>query len=272
MKHLLSILFCFGYAAAQPARFQIVDSTLYRGAAPESQEDFAFLAKIGVKTILSVDRAKPAVASADAVGIKYIQIPIGYNTVPRDASVDMLRAFRSTPGLQGPFYIHCHAGKFRVGAMAACYRIAVNHWSPDSALAEMVLLGGSDKYKGLNKSILEFKAPTEKELAAKSFDPDKAPEPAPFSERMSAIDKIFDDVKKMGLDTVEAKGNALELEEKFAEIHRLKMCRQCDSAGYAEMLSMSNQFQTMRRTGDFSKHAIKNAEMACMRCHERIRN
>lgn len=137
-------------------------------------------------------------ALADSFGIRYIQIPIGYDKVPREAALDM--------------------------------------------------------------------------LDAKPFDPDKAPEPASFAERMSAIDRMFDELKKMGADTLEAKGNALALEENFGEIHRLKVCRKCDSAAYGEMRAMSDRFQRMRRTGDFSDGRIKEAETSCSHCHERIRN
>jgi protein tyrosine/serine phosphatase len=35
-----------------------------------------------------------------------------------------------------PVYVHCEAGKGRTGTACACYRIAVDHWSADQAIAE----------------------------------------------------------------------------------------------------------------------------------------
>lgn len=258
-------------AFAQPPRFQPVDAALYRGAAPETPEEFAFLKQIGIKTIISVDRAKPNLAVAESLGIRYVQIPIGYAKVPRDAALDFLKAMRMS-SVAKPVYLHCHAGKFRAGAMAATYRVAVDKWSNDSAFAEFLRLGGSDKYKGLNHSILAFARPTDQEIEKHVFDPDKAPEPAPLAERMSDIDRLFDEVKKLSGDSLEMGGNAQALEEHFAEIERTRACKPCDSAAYVDMKAMSLRFQLMRKTKSFPKEQVDAADQACNRCHERIRN
>ncbi|HKO04780.1 MAG TPA: tyrosine-protein phosphatase, partial [Candidatus Acidoferrales bacterium] len=38
---------------------------------------------------------------------------------------------------QSKFFIHCQQGRDRTGVMVALYRVAVDHWCPESAVAEM---------------------------------------------------------------------------------------------------------------------------------------
>ena len=35
-----------------------------------------------------------------------------------------------------PCYVHCEAGKGRTGVASACYRMAVEGWPPEKAIAE----------------------------------------------------------------------------------------------------------------------------------------
>ncbi|MDB5106246.1 MAG: hypothetical protein JWP91_3935 [Fibrobacteres bacterium] len=256
---------------AQPARFNPVDSNLYRGAAPETVQEFAFLKEIGVKTIISVDRAKPNFKVADSLGMRYIQIPIGYDKVPREKAMDFLKAIQLSQ-FKPPFFLHCHAGKFRGGAMAAVYRMTVDKWPMDSAYTEFINLAGSDKYKGLNSSVKAFKPPTAGEIAAWNYDPDKPLPAAPLAERMSDIDRLWDDLKKFGRDSLEQGGTALALEEQFLEINRIKACEKCDEATYKEMVEVSYRFQEMRKSGAYPKEKMDAVQQACDRCHEKIRN
>ena len=53
------------------------------GAQPEGEESFQALQKLGVKTIISVDGAKPDVETAKKYGMRYVHLPIGYDGVSR---------------------------------------------------------------------------------------------------------------------------------------------------------------------------------------------
>jgi len=54
------------------------------GGQPEGAEAFAELRALGVKTIVSVDGAKPDVELARTYGLRYVHLPIGYNGVPAE--------------------------------------------------------------------------------------------------------------------------------------------------------------------------------------------
>ena len=71
-----------------------VSSKLISGSSPEDVRAFQSLRELGVKTIISVDGAKPAVALAKEHGLRYVHLPIGYDGVPYDQGLRLARAVR----------------------------------------------------------------------------------------------------------------------------------------------------------------------------------
>ena len=61
--------------------YRLTDKLL-SGSGPEGDEGFASLQQLGVKTVLSVDGARPDVARARRFGLRYVHLPIGYDGVP----------------------------------------------------------------------------------------------------------------------------------------------------------------------------------------------
>ena len=82
------------------------------GSAPEGDIGFEELERMGVKTIISVDGAVPAVERAKARGMRYIHLPIGYNGFDEKRRLELVRATRDAMK-DGPVYLHCHHGKHR---------------------------------------------------------------------------------------------------------------------------------------------------------------
>ena len=56
---------------------------LYSGGEPQGEGAFKALKALGVKTIISVDGARPDVETARKFGIRYVHLPVGYHGVPR---------------------------------------------------------------------------------------------------------------------------------------------------------------------------------------------
>ena len=255
-----------------PARFMALDTLVYRGAAPIHQDEFRYLAKLGIKTIISVDRAQPDRKAADSAGLRYVHIPIGYGKMERDAELDFLKAVRILPG---PFYVHCHGGKYRVGAMSALYRIAGEGWTHDSALQEMLSLGGKDTYPGLNYSVLTFDSPTREELEKHVFEPDKPRAIPKLAGQMGEIAHLYEEIEKfasMQRDSLEMEAITLALEERFLEIDRLKLCETCDSSDYRAFRNAAQRTQQIRLSREYSTDRIRVLKEDCRACHNKKRD
>src|SRR5690606_18255679 len=73
--------------ASKPAIENIHPLTpqLISGGQPKGDAAFSQLAEMGVKTIVSVDGAKPDLELAKKHGLRYVHIPIGYDGVGAEA-------------------------------------------------------------------------------------------------------------------------------------------------------------------------------------------
>ena len=71
---------------------------LLRGADPGGDASFALLASLGVKTIISVDGARPDVEGAAKHGIRYVHIPLEYSGVTRDQQARIARVAKEAEG------------------------------------------------------------------------------------------------------------------------------------------------------------------------------
>src|SRR5438105_4959917 len=93
-----------------------VTDNVFAGAQPEGDAGFAALKRMGVKTIISVDGAKPDVERAHRFGLRYVHLPIGYDGVSPDEGRAIAKAIDE---VEGPVYVHCHHGKHRSAAAVA---------------------------------------------------------------------------------------------------------------------------------------------------------
>ncbi len=59
-----------------------VSERLFSGSSPEGDEGFRSVRDLGIRTIITVDGAKPDVDRARRHGLRYVHLPIGYDGVP----------------------------------------------------------------------------------------------------------------------------------------------------------------------------------------------
>jgi protein tyrosine phosphatase (PTP) superfamily phosphohydrolase (DUF442 family) len=118
---------------------------LYSGSQPEGP-GLETLADMGFRTIISVDGAQPAVESAEALGLRYVHLPIGYDGIDATRKLELARAVRDLPG---PIYVHCHHGKHRSAGAAAAITLALGELDEAGAKARMKVSGTAADYKGL---------------------------------------------------------------------------------------------------------------------------
>jgi protein tyrosine phosphatase (PTP) superfamily phosphohydrolase (DUF442 family) len=118
--------------------FYQVDGHVYRGAQP-SGPGYEYLAKIGVKTVLDLrepgERASEEEQLVTALGMKYINVPMGGLTPPTEAQTSKILALLEDNST-GAVFVHCMRGADRTGAVIAAYRIDHDHWNNDRALSE----------------------------------------------------------------------------------------------------------------------------------------
>jgi len=143
---LFAVLLLSSFAAAKGSKnssgvtisnFGQMDERFYRGARPK-EDEFAQLAALGIKTVIDLEE-KPKdyeKAAVEALGMRYVQIPMVDKAYPKDEWVDAFLKVVNDPAT-GKFYVHCAGGRHRTGTMGAVYRFTQNHWTFDQVYAEM---------------------------------------------------------------------------------------------------------------------------------------
>lgn len=117
--------------------FGQMDERFYRGGQPK-RDDYKSLADLGVKTIIDLrnDPEDYEKTSAEAVGIKYVNIPMSDTDYPEQISVDNFLKAINDPET-GTFFVHCAGGRHRTGVMGAVYRFTKYNWDFDQTYKEM---------------------------------------------------------------------------------------------------------------------------------------
>ena len=164
------------------------------GGLPNGDAAFAQLAELGVKTVISVDGAKPDVELARKHGLRYVHLPHGYDGVPAERMKELAKAVRDLPGL---IYIHCHHGKHRSPVAAAVACVGAGLLAPDAAEPILIAAGTSDAYQGLYQSAREarrFESKLLDELSAEFPEVAKLP---PLAETMVALEHTHDRLKQV---------------------------------------------------------------------------
>ncbi|MFG0258896.1 MAG: hypothetical protein ACF8LK_00975, partial [Phycisphaerales bacterium JB041] len=119
---------------------------VFSGSGPEGAAAFDSLRAMGVRTVISVDGARPELELAHERGMRYVHIPIGYDGMEPEQEVALARALRDMPG---PVYVHCHHGKHRGPTAAAVGLLGLGRMSGAEAEAFMHAAGTSESYPGL---------------------------------------------------------------------------------------------------------------------------
>jgi hypothetical protein len=128
-------------------RFGVVKpGVLYRSAQPTAAGWRALKKEYGIRTVVDLRSDEPekqwSILQRDFCrdnGIRLIRVAIGPDRLTDD-EYNLLLGTLTDPNCQ-PVLVHCELGKLRTGVVVAAYRIAVDGWSREQALAE------SSRYK-----------------------------------------------------------------------------------------------------------------------------
>jgi protein tyrosine/serine phosphatase len=125
------------FANIKIKNFGQMDERFYRGAQPKEQ-DYKDLAGLGIKTVLDLrsDPESYEKRDVEALGMRYINIPMSDSEYPPGAQVDQFLKLMDDPAT-GKLYVHCAGGRHRTGVIGAVYRFNHDHWNYDQVYAEM---------------------------------------------------------------------------------------------------------------------------------------
>jgi hypothetical protein len=263
---------------------------LYSGSEPHGRAGFAALNALGVRTILSVDGARTDVATAGEFGMRYVHLPIGYDGIPNEQALRMIKAVRELPG---PIFIHCHHGKHRGPAAAAIICRATESWTAAQAVDWLQTAKTSPHYVGLYRSVTEFVVPGVDVLANIPADFPETAEVPPLVDAMVAIDAHWEEltaIRAAGFRAppehpdIEPAHEAKLLHEQFQELLRSE---ETDGYGteFARILEESAQAAgrleaALRRLADNrDETTLQQADRAwqavadrCTGCHREFRD
>jgi protein tyrosine phosphatase (PTP) superfamily phosphohydrolase (DUF442 family) len=229
-----------------------VHEKVISGGLPEGDAAFAELKALGVKTLISVDGAKPDVERAKKFGMRYVHLPHGYDGVPEERAQELAKAVRDLPG---PVYIHCHHGHHRSPAATAVACVCAGLIEPTDALSVLKVAGTSEAYRGLFQSASDARPVDKALLDALQVDFPATAKLPPLAGAMIEIEHVHDRLKaieKAGWKTpadqpaLVPAHEALLLREHFTELLRTK-----------ELMAKPEKFQQLTRDGETACLALE---------------
>lgn len=265
----------------------LVCESVYSGGQPEGESAFAELSKLGIRTLISVDGAKPEVELAKKYGLRYVHLPHGYDGISQQRGKELAKALQF---LQGPFYIHCHHGQHRSPAAAAVACVNLGWLDSSEALMLLTIAGTDTRYKGLFRSVQNAHPIAPKDLDAVPDDFPSVSKLPPMAESMIEIEETFGYLKTLqqnNWNAAESKESssqkALLLFEHFRELKRIDDPRMKNAEIMAISQASEQAALTVERTLSSStvdssasinklNQAMKVIEANCKACHQLVRN
>lgn len=253
-----------------------VTSRLWSGSSPSDEAHFAALAKLGVRTIISVDGAIPPVAAAAEHGLRYVHLPVGYHGIERPRIAELSRAVRDLPG---GVYVHCHHGKHRGPAAAAAVFVTLGEWTPATATDWMRSAGTSPDYRGLYATIRSEALPDVSEVEAVPLDLPAVSPPQELVDVMVRLDERWEELSHSlaaaQIDFPAAAAQALLLAEDFRELEREEFVSMRPDRFLAMLQDSQAAAETLQRAlsaGNRSAEAVGKIKQNCQACHKAFRD
>jgi protein tyrosine phosphatase (PTP) superfamily phosphohydrolase (DUF442 family) len=261
-----------------------VSGRVFSGSSPDGPDGFASLRRLGVKTVISVDGAKPDVAAADAHGMRYVHLPIGYDGISADRAGQLAKAVRDLPG---PVYIHCHHGKHRGPAACAAVQLTLDPtWTADRAERWMAAASTDAKYSGLVGIPHTLRRITADELDALPPDFPTRAAVADLVRVMVDVDARWDHLKEVKAAGWKSPSDHPDLDPPHEAVMLAELYREAARLGDAtargkEFLALLTEGETAAdelakalRAKDTAgaAAAFGKSQSACTKCHERYRD
>jgi protein tyrosine phosphatase (PTP) superfamily phosphohydrolase (DUF442 family) len=260
---------------------------LYSGSSPEGADGFQSLRQLGIRTAITVDGARPDVELARRVGLRYVHLPVGYDGIPRERVLQLVRAVRELPG---PVYVHCHHGKHRGPTAAIAVQMCLDpQCSVEQAEAFLRRAGTDPHYAGLIGLPRKLVRPTAAELEGVAADfPEVAAVPD-LARLMVDVDGRLDHLKAIAAigwrspanqPDVDPAHEARLLAEQYRESMRLGLSGQPDelrqwlSTACDHVLELERLLRRPTGMPDTAEldRVFHQVRADCTRCHAKYRD
>ncbi len=262
-----------------------VTDKVFSGAQPQGDASFKALFDLGVRTIISVDGAKPDVEAARKYGIRYVHLPIGYDGVEPSQGKVIAKALDELPG---PIYVHCHHGKHRSAAAVAVACIYNGTLAPSRSEEVLKTFGTGLNYTGLWKAARQARPLPPNILRELKVDFPETAKIGELAESMVQIERHFDHVKLIqragwtvpaAHPDLDGAHEMLVLQEHLTESARLPSAT-TRPAKFQAMLGESRQaaqalaaiLRTQPIKNAAADRAFSRAGASCTSCHQAYRD
>lgn len=262
-----------------------VTNNLLSGSEPAGADAFAALARMGVKTIVSVDGAIPDVRAARAHGLRYIHLPVGYDGISEERAAQLAEAATSAPGR---IFVHCHHGRHRGPAAVALMCRATAGWCASEAEDWLRLAGTATDYTGLYHAVRAFSPLTGSQPARNAVLPETTAVEA-LAEVMARLDRRFETLEAHAEAQWEGRAKAAGhppglaatlLWEDLREAGRAAAAMGTEDVGllsmFADSVAAANSLRVALREPAPDNASLANAlhavHRSCSDCHKAYRN
>jgi protein tyrosine phosphatase (PTP) superfamily phosphohydrolase (DUF442 family) len=147
--------------------FGQMDTNYYRGGQPKVDQ-YQSLKDLGVTTVIDLRNDPEAYEkpSVEALGMKYINIPMDDAEYPSDATISKFLKEINDPA-NGVMYVHCKGGKHRAGVTGAVYRFNKFGWDYVQVMGEMERFNFDTSYgrKVMKQFVIDYAAKMEHDKA-----------------------------------------------------------------------------------------------------------
>ncbi len=118
--------------------FAQISPHLYRGAQP-TPEGFRELEKMGIKTVINLRALHDDKNALRGTQLRYLRLRCNA-WHPEQEDVEAFLQLAANPE-NWPIFVHCQHGADRTGMMVATYRMVVQSWTLEAAIAELPEFG-----------------------------------------------------------------------------------------------------------------------------------
>jgi protein tyrosine phosphatase (PTP) superfamily phosphohydrolase (DUF442 family) len=276
-------------AAAAPERLEAphlpnafrLNAKVISGGLPDGEEAFCELAALGVKTVISVDGAKPQVDLAKRYGLRYVHLPHGYDGISDERTKELAVAVRQ---LFGPVYIHCHHGKHRSPAAAAVACVATGLLRPHDALGVLKAAGTSENYRGLYQSATGARRIDDRLLDEAKIEFREVADLPALAEAMVALEHTHDHLKGIAQAGWKATADHPDLDPAHEALllreHFTELLRDERPEAFRQLLrdseTAAGKLETILRRGSGSTpdadRLFETVTKNCTACHRTFRD